>query len=366
MRPETLIATAAGLAVTAIVAIVFRFTTLDIDLQALAYEPGAGWPHAHRFPWKFLHDFGTLPGLMLALAAIIGITASFLSPRFARWRFPAFYVFVLTALGPGLLTNIFGKILAGRPRPEEVAEFGGAMQFLHPFEFGTPGRGFSFLCGHCSMGYLFVAFFFLARDPRLRWLALVGGSAFGLLLGIARVAAGAHFPSDIVLAGTLTFTLAALLSPIARMQPDAWRRRKALAASAIGAAIVLLIAFSFSTPINRERTHTFDAPREIVIDVDRGDVEVVMVDTPRQPLSITSVVKGFGFPGSDGDVDVAGSVYGHRLDGFLWEAHVKIRVAIPRDSTLQRIRIATADGSVTAPRDPRIEIVPPPSKPPSR
>ncbi|HEX2122201.1 MAG TPA: phosphatase PAP2 family protein, partial [Thermoanaerobaculia bacterium] len=285
-------AVTAGIAATIAVTLLFRATSLDVELQSLAYDPAtSGWPHAARFPWKQLHDFGTIPGLLLALGAIAVIAAGFLRPRFARWRFPALYIVVLTALGPGVITNLFGKILAGRPRPEEVVEFGGTLRFLEPFEPGTPGKGFSFLCGHCSMGYLFVAFFFLLRG-RARWLALAASSAYGLLLGAARVADGAHFPSDVTLAGTITFTLAAALAPLARMQVsrEAWERRGKLAVAAGAAAIALLVFFSFSTPVNRERVHTWigaprraathetllpwDRARTLIVDVERGDVRV--------------------------------------------------------------------------------------------
>lgn len=349
-------ATLAGIVATAAVAVLFRATSLDIDLQALAYDPRtSGWPYAQRFPWKQLHDFGTIPGLLLALGSIVVIALGFLRPRWLRWRFPALSIVALTALGPGVVTNLFGKILAGRPRPEEVVEFGGTARFLEPFEFGTPGRGFSFLCGHCSMGYLFVAFFFLLGG-RMRWLALAASSVYGLLLGAARVADGAHFPSDITLAGTITFTLAAAISPLARVQPTTWERRGKLAVAAAGAAVLLLMFFSFSTPIHRERVHTWTdvsrraathetllpwrGARAVTIDVEKGDVQVRRV-RQHDPVTIVSVVKGFGFPGSDGRTETARNgatiVYRHRLTGFLWEAHVRFEVTVSPDIRVQVI-----------------------------
>ncbi len=359
-------AVTAGIVTTAAIAILFRATSLDIDLQAQAFDrTTSGWPYAQRFPWKQLHDYGTVPGLLLTLASIAILAAGFLSPRHARWRFPALYLVTLTALGPGVITNLFGKILAGRPRPEEIVQFGGSLQFLHPFEFGTPGKGFSFLCGHCSMGYLFVAFFFLMRGPT-RWIALVASSVYGLLLGITRVVDGAHFPSDVTLAGAVTFTLAAAASPLARMQVsrEAWRRRGRLAMVSVFAAIALLVFFSFSTPIHRERVHTWaDASRRaathetvlpwngasaVEVDVEKGDIHV-HVASQRDRVTIRSQVKGFGFPGSDGRTEVArdGSsiVYRHRLTGFLWEAHVRFDVTIAA-GTVVRVETKTGDGTV--------------------
>ena len=208
-----------GLAATVIVAVACRMTDLDVDLQATAFSASEPhWPYGTRQPWRFLPKVGTLPGLLLTAGAIVAAAASFIDARFVRWRFPAVYIVVLAAAGPGIVTNLLGKVLAGRPRPDEVIPFGGTMPFLQPFDLGTPGKGFSFLCGHCSMAFLFFAFFFLRRD-RKRWIAFTFAATFGVLLGAARIAQAAHFPSDVLLGGTIMFTVAAALAPLARIRP---------------------------------------------------------------------------------------------------------------------------------------------------
>lgn len=372
MNRRALAGAAAGILMTILVTLLFRRTTLDIDLQTLAYDAASSsWPYAQRFPWSFLHDFGTLPGLLLALGAIGVFTASFVNRRWLSWRFPALYIFALTALGPGLVTNIFGKVLAGRPRPEEIAEFGGTMPFLRPFELGTPGKGFSFLCGHCSMGFLFLVFFFLSERRAIRWLALVLSSVFGLLLGVARVVDGAHFPSDILLDGTLMFTLAAATAPIAniRVDPAAWRRRaKAIVVGAVATA-ALIVMFLFSMPINRERIYTWmddpgrrpatretllpwsdpAAPSELHIDVERGDVHVTSA-AQRERVTIISLVTGYGFPGAGGEGEVQRDgdsvTYEHRLAGPYWEARPSFQVIIASDIELERVIVHTGAGGI--------------------
>lgn len=363
------IGTAIGLMATMVVTWIFRHTTLDIDLQALFFGDAAQfWPHAGRAPWKLLHDFGTIPGLLFALGAVAVATASFVDPRFLRWRYPALYVVVLTALGPGLVTNILGKILAGRPRPEEIAQFGGSLAFLRPFDLGNPGRGFSFLCGHCSMGFLFLALFFMP-GVRRRWTALLATITYGLLLGVARVADGAHFPSDVLLEGTIMFTLAAALSPLswrAAASPDRRRRLSSMsvAAGAI-AATILIAAFLVSLPINKERTTTWidkasrgAATRETLLpwsepsvfffDAERGDIEI-RFEQRREAMTIHSVVKGFGFPGAGGTTSVTRDgdaiAYQHRLEGLLWEARPTFDVVIDSRTTLDRLIVRT-DGAL--------------------
>ncbi len=360
----------AGLAATVVVVAIFRFTTADVDMQAIAFSPfEPHWLYAQKQPWKLLHDVGTLPGLLLSIGAVAVAAASFVDLRLLRWRYPALYVLALTALGPGLITNVGGKILAGRPRPNEVIPFGGTIPFLRPFDFGTPGKGFSFLCGHCSMAFLFLAFFFLLRGWK-RWAALAFGAAFGVLLGIGRVAQGAHSPSDILLDGTIMFTLAAALSPLARIAPNpvVTTSRRTVVVTATVFTIVLIVVFLFSTPIHKDRTRTWldgvtrrpatyetlhrwrapDAPDEVWIDVDRGDVTVRVVDQP-EPLTIRSLVTGYGFPGADGKTTVRrdrGSLrYVHRLEFGQWEAHATFDVRV-RPGAARRIVVTTRSGRV--------------------
>lgn len=358
----------AGLLLTVAVAILFRRTTLDIDLQALAYSPVEPfWPYADRQPWRLLHAAGTIPGLLFAVGATILLGLSFRSDRFAPMRYRFLYIFLLMALGPGLVTNLLGKELCGRPRPLEIVEFGGSFPFHKAFELGTPGRGFSFLCGHCSMGFLFFALFFLWRDWK-RWAALGFSIVFGLLIGIGRVVQGAHFPSDVLLDGTIMFTLAAALSPIALRTPVSekrWTRWQIAAATAV--TLVLLVgAFLFSTPVRKEYAYTWltnprarraatrekidpwTSPSTVVIDVQKGDITIDIA--PRhEPLHIEAVVTGYGFPGADTRTTIVQSggtlTFTERLRGYYWESHGNYVVAID-DRTGARVIARTGDGKV--------------------
>ncbi|HSP34459.1 MAG TPA: phosphatase PAP2 family protein [Thermoanaerobaculia bacterium] len=357
-----------GVVLTVIVTIIFRTTDLDLRLQSLAYSPVAPhWPYIDRQPWRLLHDAGTLPGLLFAVGATILLGASFRSARFAPMRYRFAYVFLLMALGPGLVTNLIGKELCGRPRPLEIVQFGGSFPFHRPFDLGTPGRGFSFLCGHCSMGFLFFALFFLWRGWK-RWAALAFAIAFGLLIGAGRVAQAAHFPSDVLLDGTIMFTLAALLGPVADLTPDVekrWTRPQIVAAT--GVTLVLLVgAFLFSTPVRKEYTYTWlanprgrkaatreqlyrwTAPSTIVVTVQKGDI-VVDVAPLRDPLHIEGVVTGYGFPGADADTTISqrnGTLtFTERLHGYYWESHGSYTVLVD-ERTHARVIARTGDGNV--------------------
>jgi membrane-associated phospholipid phosphatase len=61
------------------------------------------------------------------------------------------------------------------------------------------------------MGFYLVSFAFLVGAPRRRRAAVAGALAVGAALGLARVAQGGHFLSDVVFAGLLTYGIAWVL-----------------------------------------------------------------------------------------------------------------------------------------------------------
>jgi membrane-associated PAP2 superfamily phosphatase len=214
-----------GLLLTAGFVAYFRLTSKDLAWSSLAFSPtDPHWP-LHDWPlFALLHRDGEWPGRVLGIGSLLGLSGSFLKDSWRRWRRPCLYLGLLFVLGPGLLVNVLGKSLMGRPRPYTITAFGGTRHYLPPFAFNTePGdRKFglvnqdelkSFLSGHESMAFLFIGFFFLWQGWK-RWVILFLTLGFGALMGMARIAQGDHFPSDVLLCGALLYTLAAALSPI--------------------------------------------------------------------------------------------------------------------------------------------------------
>ncbi|MDI9597967.1 MAG: phosphatase PAP2 family protein [Acidobacteriota bacterium] len=98
-------------------------------------------------------------------------------------------------LGAGIIVNVALKDNFGRARPRNAVPFGGGQEF-------TPAFVVSDQCTtNCSFssGDGAGAFFTLALARALgRKRALLGAVAYGCLVSFARIAAGAHFLSDIV------------------------------------------------------------------------------------------------------------------------------------------------------------------------
>ncbi len=178
------------------------FLSGDLDIKLLSIfhsSAGTPWPHASWPLWRALW-FGTIPALAVTAGALTAFIMGFRRPVLARWRRHCLYLMLVMVIGPGLIVNTIFKDHFGRPRPRQVTQFGGEWQFQRILEQGAPGRGKSFPCGHSSTGYYFVAFYFLLRRRHklLAALTFTGTAIFGTLIGLSRLAAGAHFASDVL------------------------------------------------------------------------------------------------------------------------------------------------------------------------
>jgi membrane-associated PAP2 superfamily phosphatase len=314
----------AGLSALALLTLVFNLTSLDITIQSRLYFPGANggpWPIGNGWTWWALYHYGTLPGVVAGVGAILAFGASFASPRWLRFRFPSLFLILVMVIGPGLVVNGIGKGLFGRPRPADLVMFGGMWDFLPPFVPGIPGRGRSFLCGHCSPGFFFMSFFFLLSGWR-KWAALAAGALLGLAMGTARILQGSHFTSDVLLCGAVMLVIQSLLAPVSRRTPDATRapmsRMRIAMFTALFAVAGILVAL-LSAPVYKEerfiwresgnsagilredkvRAWPGNPGRKLSLEISMREGDAVLrLSRPQEPLTIHSTVKGFGFPGA--------------------------------------------------------------------
>jgi membrane-associated PAP2 superfamily phosphatase len=187
-------------------------TGADLALSAWFHRPD-GWPVGDRFPWHQLYRWGYYPAYILGVAALGVLLASLFRPSLSRFRRQCAFMVLLLLLGPGLLVNPVLKDHWGRPRPRQIVQFGGSLQFHHPWERGEANTGKSFPSGHAASAfYLAMPFFVLRRrKPHLAMPVYAGAMVYGVLMGVARIAQGGHFASDILWAwGVVHLTAVAL------------------------------------------------------------------------------------------------------------------------------------------------------------
>ena len=197
-------------------ALFFFFPAIDLWAAARFYDPNRGFmiPNTSSakilpfLPWLVIL-FITASYLVLAVNLIRQYFLDKKRPPIASNRVVLFLLFTL-GIGPGLLVNTILKDHSGRARPFQVSEFGGDRRFTAAFVVSDQcNTNCSFVSGDASLGYFGLAFFFIARRRRM----LIASAAVfaGTLIGLVRMAQGAHFLSDVIFSGVFTFLAGWLL-----------------------------------------------------------------------------------------------------------------------------------------------------------
>jgi membrane-associated PAP2 superfamily phosphatase len=246
---------------------------LDRLIVGQFYSPEHGWHLRHVHPWVLIYKYGTVPGLVLTIAALVGWFVCLTKPNY-RHMHRLILVVVLTAvLGPGVLVNGILKNYWGRPRPRQVQEFGGQWGYRDISQPGMPGKGKSFPCGHCTMGFLFCSLIAFKRRSAL--LAIGGGVlgvSWGAAISLTRIIQGAHFPTDalwslgIVLLLTVALYYLILQVPKPRMDstPRLSRTQKRLLTGVlVVSALVIGIGFMLHRPFYQTHTISINIPTDI-------------------------------------------------------------------------------------------------------
>jgi len=286
---------------------------LDMKIQQRFYQENR-WYLAKVQPWKWLYHSGTYPAAILSAIALVIFFVSFQVHKIIPYRRYASLLLLTVIIGPGLFINGVFKDHWGRPRPRNVLEFGGKMEFREIWEPGTPGSGKSFPCGHSSMGFVFIAvYYYFKNRHKLTAYSFLGGSLiYGTLIGIARMIQGGHFASDVLWSAGFTYIPAQICYYLLFVKPRAAQvtakpkmntSKKKLALTIIAAIIALslfIYIFLFSKPLYKEYRHHLPPSLEfkivhLQIDATHGDITVV-IDSLSNPINIYNRLQGFGHP----------------------------------------------------------------------
>jgi membrane-associated PAP2 superfamily phosphatase len=211
------------------VTVFFWVTDADIVVSGLFYsEAQNAWPWRHSEPWMTLYHYGPMPGLILGCGGAVVFLLSWCGARLGSWREKGLFLALLLAIGPGLAVNGVCKPLWMRPRPHQIDSFGGDYAFVGVWGFGPRGASKSFPSGHASMGFFLMGPAFLLYRRQRRWalLFLVLGLLGGAVLGLARIAQGQHFLSDVIWSGGMVYLAGVILSYLLRLSSDAKSRNR--------------------------------------------------------------------------------------------------------------------------------------------
>ncbi len=236
----------------------FWLWDIDIFLQRMFFVDGE-WSN-HSF-WLFLYDYGPAPAMIISvLAMLLWFIATFTGYQRCNRRIFAF-IALLMIFGPGLVVNALFKEYWGRPRPRQTIEFGGQREHVPPLVMGEfvamegngkmlessrgavewdilrnmyslKGKYNSFPNGHASAGFfmMFPYFIYRHRNRIVAFAWLLGGSCFGFLMGVGRMAQGGHFASDTLWAWAIVYLTGTVLYHTLHLRDTAFRFHDLIAA----------------------------------------------------------------------------------------------------------------------------------------
>lgn len=196
----------AGLGLLAFVSLIFMLApTLDMAVSRLFYMPAAGFAEARSPALEAWREIGRLAEWTFAIAVTVPLLFKLLLPRRRLLVRPRTTLFVLTtyAIGLGLIVNGILKAHWGRARPRTLLDFGGNLTFSPAWWISDQcQRNCSFVSGEAASAFCVVALVFLARKQQRPAIAVFTLS-FAAIVSFTRIAVGAHFLSDVLIAWLL-------------------------------------------------------------------------------------------------------------------------------------------------------------------
>ncbi|EKT4521679.1 phosphatase PAP2 family protein [Pseudomonas putida] len=184
---------------TAVALILLEWTSLDMDVAKLAFDPVAGQfigRHSYLLE-NILHDRVKQVVIGLGLLSIVAFVASCFWSRLFGWRRELGCLVLSLALSTAFVTPL--KAATEVQCPWSLSQFGGKETYSKLLEHrpATDKPGRCWPGGHAATGFSLFALFFVLRDrrPRLARAAFVLAFTTGTVLSIGRMLQGAHFLS---------------------------------------------------------------------------------------------------------------------------------------------------------------------------
>jgi len=184
---------------------------IDLAVANLFYDPTSfrrfvGIANPYLIP---LREHGMIAIGTCALIVILALM-SYLPGRLPSVPPRAAIALTLSlVIGPGIMVNGILKPYGGRPRPVEVTQFGGNLQFVDWWNpTGSCNSNCSFMSGEATTAAWMVGPAMLVPPP-WRTVAIGAALVFAGVVGALRIVAGAHFFTD-VLVGILAMIVIVL------------------------------------------------------------------------------------------------------------------------------------------------------------
>ena len=192
-----------GLGLLALVSLVFLLLpSLDLAVSRLFYGPAARFPGRESAFLENVRNAGLVVEWAFGIAVIAPLAIKLALPDTRLLVKPRATLFVLAtlAVGPGIIVNGILKSFWGRARPHVLLEFGGGATFSPVWWVSDQCEwNCSFVSGEAASAFWLVSLVFLVRKE---WRPAIAAAtlAFAAIVSFTRIAVGAHFLSDVLVA----------------------------------------------------------------------------------------------------------------------------------------------------------------------
>lgn len=198
-------------------ALLVAFPQLDLAIAGFFYDPFDGFYLRANPLVRFVYEAVPWVTWTVVISLLLFVLAAWTLWRrheyCVRQRRAALYLLLVMIVGPGLLVNTLFKEQWGRARPSQVEQFGGDKQFTRAaIPTDQCKKNCSFVSGHASVGFFFLALAFVWPQRRILW--LIVGTGLGLGIGLIRMTQGGHFFSDVIFCGIVVYLTARVLHAI--------------------------------------------------------------------------------------------------------------------------------------------------------
>ncbi|MCV6608184.1 MAG: phosphatase PAP2 family protein [Campylobacterales bacterium] len=177
----------------------FFFYEIDIYVASLFFKEGSFYLKDSLFA-SFMYNYVEKITLTVGILILIGLGIAYFKEKLFGF-YKKDFLFIVTSIlvGPLLIVNLILKEFIGRPRPRHLEIFGGDGQFHRAFDITANycSSNCSFVCGHCSAGFIFIVFAFLFTGTK-RKIVFSVAFLYGVLASLGRIIQGGHFLSDAV------------------------------------------------------------------------------------------------------------------------------------------------------------------------
>jgi membrane-associated PAP2 superfamily phosphatase len=193
-----------------LLAIISEYTGLDLYLAEQVFNTATGdWPYRSLYlTSSILHTGGRDFVVLLALAGVVLLLASYRVRMLVPYRWILLFVLVAGVSGPAIVSLL--KSTTHIYTPWSLTRFGGSMPYIRLFDSvpaGSPS-GHAFPGGHASGGFAWFGAYFLLLAAGSNWRLL--GLLFPLLLGgvfsLTQELRGAHFLSHDLISLAICWT----------------------------------------------------------------------------------------------------------------------------------------------------------------